>query len=275
MAKQTMISSRRFKDDFQEIDLGGDLLVSKGTFTVIAGPCAAESRDQLMRTAEALAGLGISVFRAGCFKPRTDPYAWQGSGEKGLVWLDEVRRQYGMRIISEVSNYTNFSAVEQCADIIQIGAKSVYDHSVLTGSGKSKKPVLIKRGFGATVSEYLRMTEYILSEGNQNVMLCERGIRTFETSTRFTLDLCGAAVMQEETRLPLILDPSHAAGRAQLVPGLALASAAFGCDGLLIEVHCNPAESLCDKEQAMSTGDFAELLVRIKDLAKMNGRVVV
>jgi len=270
-----LLSTKKHKDDFQEIDLGGNIKVSKKTFAIIAGPCAAESRDQVMRTADRLSEMGVRMFRAGCFKPRTDPYAWQGSGEEGLEWLDEVRKQYGMKIISEVSNYTNVALVEQYSDIIQIGAKAVYDHSVLNYCGKSQKPVLIKRGFGATVSEYLRMTEYILSKGNQNVMLCERGIRSFETSTRFTFDLCGAAVMQDETRLPLILDPSHASGNAKFVPKLALASAAFDCEGLLIEVHSNPEEALCDKDQALDLDEFKKLYERVKLFAEINGRVVV
>ncbi|MDR1203490.1 MAG: N-acetylneuraminate synthase family protein [Tannerellaceae bacterium] len=228
-----------------------------------------------MRTAEELVKLNIKVFRAGCFKPRTDPYAWQGSGEEGLKWLDEVRSQFGMKIITEVSNFTNFALVESYADIIQIGAKALYDHSLLIGSGKSSKPVLVKRGFGATVNEYLRMVEYVLANGNQNVMLCERGIRTFETSTRFTYDLCGATVMQDKTRLPLILDPSHAAGYSQYVAKLAVASAAFDCEGLLVEVHCNPSEALCDKEQALSTAEFAELYKRIADIVALNGRKII
>ncbi|MDR1643244.1 MAG: 3-deoxy-7-phosphoheptulonate synthase [Clostridiales bacterium] len=270
-----MLSDKKSQDDFANISIGDTCEVSPKTFVMMAGPCAAESRDQVMRTADALAEIGISVFRAGCFKPRTDPYAWQGSGASGLKWLEEVREQYGMNIISEVSNYTNFHLVESAADIIQIGAKAMYDHSLLIGSGKSSKPVLVKRGFGATVKEYLRMVEYILSSGNEKVMLCERGIRTFETSTRFTYDLCGAAVMQETTRLPLILDPSHAAGDSRLVGKLALASAGFGCDGLIIEVHCSPEEALCDKAQALSPKEYKELYKRVKDIVALGGRKMV
>lgn len=270
-----MLSEKKFENDFQEIKLDEKATISKKNFIMMAGPCAAESREQVMRTAEGLAKIGIHVFRAGCFKPRTDPYAFQGSGEEGLKWLAEVREQYGMKIITEVSNFTNFEMVEHYSDIIQIGAKSMYDHSLLINSGKSKKPVLIKRGFGTTVSEYLRMVEYILANGNQNVMLCERGIRTFETSTRFTYDLCGAAVMQDKSRLPLIMDPSHAAGNKEYISKLALASVAFDCEGLLIEVHCNPNEALCDKTQALSIEEYKNIYDRVKQFAELNGRKVI
>lgn len=270
-----MISDKKFERDFQNIEISQDVSINKKTFIMMAGPCAAESRDQVMRTAEELAKLGIHVFRAGCFKPRTDPYAWQGSGEEGLKWLAEVREQFGMKIITEVSNYTNFSLVEQYTDIIQIGAKALYDHSLLVNSGKSTKPVLVKRGFGSTVKEYLRMVEYILANGNENVMLCERGIRTFETSTRFTYDLCGAAVMQDTTRLPLILDPSHAAGDIKYISKLAMASTAFDCDGLIIEVHFKPNEALCDKAQAMNLEEYKKLYAKVKQIAELNGRVVI
>lgn len=270
-----MISNKKFESDFQEIKIAPNIKINKNTFIMMAGPCAAETRDQVMRTAEELAKIGIHVFRAGCFKPRTDPYAWQGSGEEGLKWLAEVREQFGMKIITEVSNFTNFEVVEHYTDIIQIGAKALYDHSLLINSGKSKKPVLVKRGFGATVNEYLRMIEYILANGNQNVMLCERGIRTFETTTRFTLDLCGAAVMKDTTRLPLIIDPSHAAGNSKYISKLALASTALGSDGLIIEVHCNPKEALCDKAQAMEIKDYKKLYDQVKRIAELNGRNVI
>lgn len=270
-----MLSDKKSPDDFQKIVLSKEVTIAPDTFVMMAGPCSAESRDQVMRTADALAEMGIHVFRAGCFKPRTDPYAWQGSGEEGLKWLAEVREQYGMTIISEVSNYTNFEVVKEYTDIIQIGAKALYDHSLLINSGKSNKPVLVKRGFGATVNEYLRMVEYVLANGNQNVMLCERGIRTFETSTRFTYDLCGAAVMQDKTRLPLILDPSHASGNKDYIAKLSCASAAFNCDGLIIEVHCDPSMAMCDKAQALSPVEYKEILTKVKQLAELNGRKVV
>lgn len=270
-----MLSDKKYENDFQEIELAKDVVINKKNFVMMAGPCAAESRDQVMRTAEALDKIGIHVFRAGCFKSRTNPYAFQGSGEKGLEWLAEVREKFGMKIITEVSDFSHFHLVEQYTDIIQIGAKAMYDRALLTNSGKSKKTVLIKRGFGATVDEYLRMLDYTLLNGNPNVMLCERGIRTFETSTRFTYDLCGAAVMQDRTRLPLIMDPSHASGNSKFISKLALASTAFDCDGLLIEVHCNPSEALCDKAQAMSVEEYKILYDKVKELAEINGRKVI
>lgn len=270
-----MLSDKKSKTDFQPIRLAENMLLEENDFTVMAGPCAAESRDQVMRTADALAEMGIRVFRAGCFKPRTDPYAFQGAGEEGLRWLKEVRQQYGMVIISEVSNFTNFQQVEEAVDIIQIGAKSMYDHSLLVGSGKSKKPVLLKRAFSAPVDEYLRLCEYILANGNEQVILCERGIRTFEHATRFTLDLCGAAVLQERTRLPLIIDPSHSVGIARMVPKLALAATAFGCQGLIVEVHCSPETALCDKDQAMNLEEFQVLYKKVKELAESMGRRVI
>lgn len=270
-----MISDKKYDGDFQKIIIDSETIISKKNFIMMAGPCAAESRDQVMRTAEELAKLGIHVFRAGCFKSRTDPYAWQGSCEEGLKWLAEVREQFGMKIITEVSDYSHFNIVEQYTDIIQIGAKAIYDRALLINSGKSEKPVLVKRGFCSTINEYLRMVEYVLANGNENVMLCERGIRTFETSTRFTYDLCGAAVMQDRTRLPVILDPSHASGDTKYISKLALAATAFDCEGLLIEVHCNPNEALCDKAQAMSIEDYKTLYSKVKQLAEFNGRTVI
>jgi 3-deoxy-7-phosphoheptulonate synthase len=270
-----MLSDKKDGNDFREVCIGNDITITRKNFIMMAGPCAAESRDQVMRTADGLAELGIKVFRAGCFKPRTDPYAFQGSGEEGLKWLAEVREQYGMKIISEISNFTNFDIVQQYVDIIQIGAKSMYDHSLLIGSGKSGKPVLVKRAFSATVEEYLRMVEYILVNGNNKVILCERGIRTFETASRFTLDLCGTAVMQERVNLPIILDPSHAGGISTLVQKLAMACTAFDCEGLIIEVHCDPSQALCDKNQALSLEQYKTLYSQVKEIATINGRRVI
>jgi 3-deoxy-7-phosphoheptulonate synthase len=270
-----VLIEKKSPDDFRTIQLSEQVSISKDTFVVMAGPCAAETRDQVMRTADSLAAMGIKVFRAGCFKPRTDPYAFQGSGEEGLQWLSEVREQYGMKIISEVTNFTNFEIVNSYVDIIQIGAKAIYDHSLLINSGKAKKPVLVKRGFGTTVEEYLRMVEYILANGNDEIMLCERGIRTFESSTRFTLDLCGASIIQERARLPLILDPSHAVGIAKHVSKLALASTAFDCEGLIVEVHCDPETALCDKNQALTLSAFQELYHMVGEVTALFGRTLL
>ena len=198
----------------QSISIYGEELFNPHTCRIMAGPCAVESRDQILYTAEKLSEMGIRIFRAGAFKPRTNPYAFQGAHEQGLKWLEEVKNTFGMKIITETSDSTNFSAVEQVTDIIQIGAKAMYDHALLRAAGKSSKPVLLKRHFSATVDELFKMADYVLVEGNRNLMLCERGIRTFETSSRFTLDLCGAAVIKNESQAPLILDPSHSMGHS-------------------------------------------------------------
>ena len=247
---------------------------SKEKCRIMAGPCAVESRDQILYTAEKLADLGIKIFRAGSFKPRTNPYAFQGSREEGLKWLEEVKRSFGMLIITETSDSTNFDAVEEVADIVQIGAKAMYDHAVLRKAGKSSKPILLKRHFGSTVEEMFKMADYALLEGNRQFMFCERGIRTFEGSSRFTLDLCGAAVIKNETKAPLILDPSHSMGYAFGVPDIARACVAFGCEGILIEVHHNPKEALCDKEQALSIEQFTELYKSMIAIGETIGRQV-
>lgn len=257
------------------IKIDGKVYFSQKMCRIMAGPCAVESRDQIMFTAEKLSEMGITIFRAGSFKPRTDPYAFQGSGEKGLSWLEEVRTQFGMKIITETSDMTNFKQVEQSADIIQIGAKAMYNHALLKSAGCSQKPVLLKRHFSATVSELMKMSDYVLKEGNYQLMLCERGIRTFETSTRFTLDLCGAATIKKESRMPLVLDPSHAMGYAYGIPDIARACVAFGCEGLLIEVHHNPCEARCDRDQALDLVQFRELYQSLKVIGQAIGIEVV
>lgn len=249
-------------------------LFNKQTCRIMAGPCAVESRAQILFTAEKLADMGIKIFRAGAFKPRTNPYAFQGSHEEGLKWLEEVKRSYGMKIITETSDITNFDEVAAVTDIVQIGAKAMYDHSVLEAAGKLNKPVLMKRHFGATVDEMFKMADYVLLQGNRQLMFCERGIRTFETSSRFTLDLCGAAVIKQRTKAPLVLDPSHSMGYSFGVPDVAKASVAFGCEGILIEVHHNPAEALCDKDQALNLEEFKELYQIMKNIGEAVGRNV-
>lgn len=258
----------------QSIMIDGEELFNPKTCRVMAGPCAVESRDQILYMAEKLADMGIRIFRAGAFKPRTNPYAFQGAHEQGLKWLEEVKKTYGMKVITETSDATNFAAVEQVTDIIQIGAKAMYDHALLRAAGKSSKPVLLKRHFGATVDELFKMADYVLVEGNRNLLLCERGIRTFETSSRFTLDLCGAAVIKKESRAPLILDPSHSMGYSFGVPDIAKACTAFGCEGLLIEVHHNPEQALCDKDQALNLEQFKELYAAMKNIGDAVGKEV-
>lgn len=261
-------------DISNNIIVDNDELFNKETCRIMAGPCAVESREQILHTAERLANMGIKIFRAGSFKPRTNPYGFQGAREEGLRWLEEVKKTYNMKIITETSDITNFEAVEEVTDIIQIGAKAMYDHSLLRAAGASKKPILLKRHFSATVEEVFKMADYALLEGNRQIMFCERGIRTFETSSRFTLDLCGAAVIKNETKAPIILDPSHSMGYSFGVPDITKACVAFGCEGILIEVHHNPCEAMCDKEQALDLEQFESLYKTIKQIGEVIGKKV-
>ncbi len=197
-----------------------------------------------------------------------------GAGEQGLRWLEEVKREYGMMIITETSDYSNFESVSEVTDIIQIGAKAMYNYSLLEGAGKSTKPVLLKRHFGSTIQEMVKMSEYIMGNGNKNIAYCERGIRTFETSSRFTLDLCGAESLKKDIGLPVILDPSHSMGYSYGVPDITKACVAFGCEGILIEVHHNPTEAKCDKEQALDLNEFSKLYEQLKQIGTVIGRNV-
>ena len=258
----------------ENVIVDGEELFNKETCRIMAGPCAVESRDQILYTAEKLCNMGIKIFRAGSFKPRTNPYAYQGAGEEGLKWLEEVKKTYGMKIITETSDYSNFGMVEPVTDIIQIGAKAMYDHALLKAAGKSQKPILLKRHYGATVDELFKMADFSLIEGNHQIMFCERGIRTFETSSRFTLDLCGAAAIKKDTKAPLILDPSHSMGYSYGVPDITRACVAFGCEGILIEVHHNPCEAQCDKDQALDLQEFGELYKSIKEIGNVIGKRV-
>lgn len=237
------------------------------TCVMMAGPCSVESEKQMEQTSELLLELGVKVLRAGSFKPRTSPYSFQGLGLEGLKLLDKMRSKYGFLIITEVRDSTHADDVIAYADIIQIGAKSMYDHGILRKCGKTNKPVLLKRGFGTTLQEFVQMAEFILSGGNENVMLCERGIRTFETKTRFTLDLCGAAYLKYNTNLPVILDPSHAMGYAYGVPDLTKACFAMNVSGLLIEVHPDPKVALSDASQQLNHEQFRKLYKELKGIS--------
>lgn len=242
---------------------------------VIAGPCSVESREQITESAELLKTLGISTLRAGCYKPRTSPYSFQGLGLEGLKLLAEMREKYNLNVITEVKDSTHIEEVIEYTDIIQIGAKAMYDQSILRRCGKTNKAVLLKRGFGTTLQEFVQAAEFILSGGNDNVILCERGIRTFETKTRFTLDLCGAAYLKHNTNLPVILDPSHAIGYAYGVPDLSRACLAMGIEGLLIEVHPNPKVAKSDASQQLDHPTFTELHKSLKTIATAIGRNLI
>lgn len=246
-----------------------------GVCTIMAGPCACETRDQVMYAAEKLKEMGITIFRAGTFKPRTSYGTFMGARQDGLRWLEEVREQFDMLIITESSDSENIQAVSEVADIVQVGAKAMYNYSVLEGAGRAGKPILLKRHFGASIDEMVKMSEFIAATGNKNIAYCERGIRSFERSTRFTLDLCGAEYFKHEYGLPLVLDPSHSIGSAYGVPDIAKACMAMGCDGILVEVHPCPEEALSDKEQALNLDEFKELYSQLKAIGEVIGKKVV
>lgn len=268
-SKNYINETRKVK--INNIEIGGD---SQNTL-MITGPCSIESKSQIEECAELLKANGLTTLRAGCFKPRTSPYSFQGLGLEGLKMLSDIRDRYGFNIISEVKDASHVDDVIEYTDIIQIGAKAMYDHGILRETGKQKKPVLLKRGFGSNLQEFVQAAEFILSEGNPNVMLCERGIRTFETKTRFTLDLCGVSFLKEYTNLPIILDTSHAMGYSYGVPDLTRACVAMGIDGLLIESHPNPSEALSDASQQLNFKEFNKMLDSLKPICKAVNRNLI
>lgn len=253
------------------ITIGGD---TKNTL-LIGGPCSVESEDQIRESAQLLVKLGLTTLRGGCYKPRTSPYSFQGLGLEGLKLLAKMRDEFGLSVITEVRDATQVDEIIEYTDVIQVGAKAMYDQGILRACSKTQKPVLIKRGFGSTLQEFAQAAEFVLSGGNENVILCERGIRTFETGTRFTLDLCGVAWLQEYTNLPIILDPSHAMGYAYGVPVLAKACVAMGIDGLLIEAHRNPKVAKSDASQQLNHKEFEDLLNALKPVAASVGYKIV
>jgi 3-deoxy-7-phosphoheptulonate synthase len=270
MAHPDYVSGKR-KVTVGDIYIGGDQQNS----IVIGGPCSVESEEQIEKSARLMSELGVSTMRAGSYKPRTSPYSFQGLGFEGLKLLDKMRDKYGLNIITEVRDATHVEEVIEYADIVQIGAKAMYDHGILRRCGKADKPVLLKRGFGSKLQEFVQAAEFILSEGNDQVILCERGIRTFEDKTRFTLDLCGAVYLKYHTNLPVIIDPSHAMGQRYGVPDLAKAAMAMGVDGLLIETHPNPQKALSDAAQQLSHEDFKSLYNSLSNYAQLAGRQIV
>jgi 3-deoxy-7-phosphoheptulonate synthase len=239
---------------------------------VIIGPCSVESKEQIEQSALLIKELGLSILRAGSFKPRTSPYSFQGLAAEGLKLLDGIRSKYGISIITEARDATHVDEVIEFTDIIQVGTKAMYDQGILRKCSKASKPVLIKRGFGSTLQDFVQAAEFILSGGNDQVILCERGIRTFETRTRFTLDLCGVSWLKEYTNLPVVLDPSHAIGAAFGVPDLARACMAMGVEGLLIEVHPDPSNAKSDAAQQLNHQQFRELFASLQGLAKALNR---
>jgi len=243
----------------------GDVTIGQD-FVVIAGPCAVESEEQLMQTAEAVKAAGANMLRGGAFKPRTSPYDFQGLGLKALKLLEKAKKKYGLPIVTEVLDSRDVTWICEYVDILQIGARNMQNFALLKEVGKSSKPVLLKRGMYSTLKEWLNCAEYILSEGNPNVILCERGIRTFETYTRNTLDLSIVPAVREVTHLPVIVDPSHATGRLGLIKPMSLAAVAAGVDGLIIEVHYKPETALSDREQQLNPEQFKTLMREVLSL---------
>ncbi len=245
----------------------GDIMVGGKQPVVMAGPCAIESEEQALGIARLVKRYGAQVFRGGAFKPRTSPYSFQGLGEKGLKLLKKVREETGLAIITEATDCTNIELVEQYADIIQIGARNMQNYSLLRRAGRATKPVLLKRGLAATIEELLMSAEYIMSEGNTRIILCERGIRTFSDNTRNTLDLSAVLSIKENSHLPVLVDPSHAAGRRDYVIPLSRAAIAVGANGILVEVHNDPLHALSDGMQSLYPEQFATLMKEIRSLA--------
>lgn len=252
--------------DIQGRKIGGD------HFALIAGPCTVESREQLLETADVVKSAGVAMLRGGAYKPRTSPYAFQGLGQEGLRLLAEARERTGLPIVTELMDARDIELVLEVADVIQVGARNMQNFPLLAEIGRSGRPVLLKRGLSATLDELLMAAEYILKEGNPNVMLCERGIKTFENSYRTTLDLQAVPVLKELSHLPVVVDPSHAAGRRSLVAPMSLAAAAAGADGIIVEVHPNPDEALCDGPQALLADDFADYVASVERVAALAGK---
>ena len=266
--------SREFFPDDTIIKIN-DIKIGKDTFVVMAGPCSVESRDQCMKIAEVVKESGAKVFRGGAYKPRTSPYSFQGLGEKGLEILREVREQFGLLIITEAVDVETADLVEEVADIIQIGARNMQNFSLLKKVGRTRKPILFKRGMSATLQEYLMAAEYIMAEGNHEVILCERGVRTFADHTRNTLDLSAIPYVKRTSHLPILSDPSHGTGKREKVLPLSRASIAVGADGLIVEVHHDPANALSDGPQALTFSMFNQLMDDMRRFAEVVGRKMV
>jgi 3-deoxy-7-phosphoheptulonate synthase len=271
--KEFKFVSREFQSENSIVTVG-DVPVGGHGFVVIAGPCAVESRDQLFATAEAVRAEGARILRGDAFKPRTSPYAFQGLGEDGLKVLSEARKELGMPFIAEVLDPRDVELVAGYADLIRVGTRNMANFTLLQEVGRQPKPVLLKRGFTATIDEWLNAAEYIYKEGNHDIILCERGIRTFEPSTRNTLDISAVPVLKDLSHLPVLVDPSHSGGHRYLVAPLARAAIAAGADGIMVDVHQAPETAKVDGNQALLPGDFAELMTTLRDIGKAVDRPV-
>jgi 3-deoxy-7-phosphoheptulonate synthase len=264
--------SREFRQDNTVVAVGDGVAVGGRMVPVMAGPCAVETKAQVTGVAKAVKASGARLLRGGAFKPRTSPYAFQGLAEEGLQYLAEAKKATGLPIITEVVDPRDIELVAQYADVLQIGARNMQNFRLLTELGRQHKPVLLKRGLSATIKEFLLSAEYIMAGGNHKVILCERGIRTFETQMRNTLDLAAVPLIQKLSHLPVVVDPSHATGRWDLVAPMARAALAAGADGLLVEVHANPEEALCDGEESLTPSKFAAMMDDLRKVAQAVGR---
>jgi 3-deoxy-7-phosphoheptulonate synthase len=275
VTKPYKLVSRDIKEDNTVIRFAGtDAAIGGSGLAIIAGPCAIESREQAFAVAERVSRAGAQFFRGGAYKPRTSPYSFQGLGEEGLRIMAEIREQTGMRIVTEAIDNESLELVEEYADVIQIGARNMQNFSLLKRAGRASKPVLLKRGLSATLEEFLMAAEYVMSEGNYNVILCERGVRTFADHTRNTLDLSIIPAVQRLSHLPILVDPSHGTGKRNKVTPLSRAAVAVGADGLIVEVHNEPDKALSDGMQSLYPDQFDELMAQVRQIAPVVGRTV-
>lgn len=265
-------ASRSFRAERTIVRVGDGVEIGGARIHVMAGPCAVESREQLLTAAEQVGAAGATILRGGAFKPRTSPYSFQGLGEEGLKILAEARERFGLKIVTEVMDIRTLPIVAEYADIVQLGTRNMQNFDLLKELGRINKPVLLKRGLSATIEEWLMAAEYILSGGNFDVILCERGIRSFETYTRNTLDLSAVPIVKHLSHLPVVVDPSHGLGRWKFVAPMCRAAIAAGADGLLVEVHPNPAEALCDGAQSLTPENFAAMMEDLRRIAAVLGR---
>ena len=270
--KPYKLASRDFKKEDSVIDIGSSVLVGGKKIVVMAGPCSVENEKLLIEIAKSVKDSGATVLRGGAFKPRTSPYAFQGLGVKGLKFLANAKKETGLLIVTEVMDTRDVEVISKYADIFQIGARNMQNFNLLKEVGKTRKPVLLKRGMSNTIKEFLMSAEYVLSEGNFNIILCERGIRTFEDATRFTLDISAVPVVKGLSHLPIIVDPSHATGKWGLVEPCSKAAIACGADGLIIEVHPKPEEAISDGEQSLVPENFKKLMEGVARIAEAVGR---
>ncbi|MFA5516088.1 MAG: 3-deoxy-7-phosphoheptulonate synthase [Desulfuromonadales bacterium] len=270
--KPYKLASREVKPEPSTFEVAPGLIVGGARVLVMAGPCSVESEEQILETARAIKAAGAQVLRGGAFKPRTSPYSFQGMEEDGLKLLALAREATGLPIVTEVVNPRDVELVARYTDIMQVGARNIQNFALLKMLGRLDKPILLKRGMATTIQEFLMSAEYILAEGNRRVMLCERGIRTFETATRNTLDISAVPVLKEQTHLPVVIDPSHATGHASLVPSMCYAAVAAGADALIVEVHPHPEKAASDGPQSLRPAEFATMMAKLREFAQVAGR---